>query len=114
MTVGGARSRINASTGILSSDEALAQNIEYMLDHLADFAPRAWATAHTGSENATRILDAALRSAAVAQGRPYTESIVETVNAPNLAYRHPADRRRFDADYAFVLSCLRSRKGDRS
>ena len=108
-TIGGARSRINRATGILTSEAALAQNIEYMLDHHREFTPRAWSLEHTGSANATRGLNEALRQSAAAQGRPYTEGIVEKVNSPNLAYKDPADRLRFQADYDFALACLRDR-----
>ncbi len=107
-TVGGATSRVNADTGVLTSDAALAQTIRQMLDGGARFAPRAWALAHTGAAAATRIVDAALRESALAQGRPYTTSIVEKTNAPNLAYRDPAERQRFAADYAFIAGCLRA------
>ncbi len=106
-TIGGATSRVNPQTGVLTSDAALAQTIRRMLDGGGRFAPRAWAVAHTGAAAATRVVDAALRDSALAQGRAYTTGIVEKTNAPNLAYRDPGDRQRFAADYAFVVSCLR-------
>jgi glycosyltransferase involved in cell wall biosynthesis len=108
-SIGGARSRVNPETGILASDEDLASRIRYMLDHAHEFHPRTWALEHTGSSIATRTVDAALSSAVREAGGRYTRGIVEKTNAPNLAYRDPAWRNRFQADYDFVLSCLRSR-----
>jgi glycosyltransferase involved in cell wall biosynthesis len=108
-SIGGAVNRINAATGILSSDEDLANNICFMLDHYRDFSPRAWALEHTGSPIATRVVDDALRRIAAECGGRYTRGIVEKVNAPNLAYRRPETRAAFQADYEFITSCLRQR-----
>lgn len=107
-SIGGATSRINASTGMLSSDADLASNIRRMLDHFTEFSPRAWALEHTGSPIATRVLDAALRDAVRSSGGSYEEGIAEKVNSPNLAYRNPALRAEFRAEYDFITSCLRS------
>ena len=106
-TVGGATSRVNPQTGVLTSDAALPAALRRMLDTYRDYAPRAWAEAHTGSVAATRTVDGVLRETAAARGAPYDEGIVIKTNAPNLAYRDPADRQRFAADYAFIVSCLR-------
>ena len=106
-TIGGASSRINAATGVLASDKDLPAAIRYMLDHRDQFAPRRWALEHTGSEVATRVVDDALRAAATRSGQAYTTAIVEKINAPNLAYREPSSRARFQADYDFIFSCRR-------
>jgi glycosyltransferase involved in cell wall biosynthesis len=105
-SIGGARNRINPATGVLAEDEELAQKIRYMLDNYRNFTPRTWALANTGSEAATRILDGVLAGAARAGGAPYTRSIVEKTNAPNLGYKQPEQRASFAADYDFVTSCL--------
>lgn len=107
-TIGGARSRINPATGILSSDAQLPDRIRHMLDHYAEFTPREWALSHTGSAVTTRVLDAAIRSMVTSHGGAYTRGIVEKTNSPNLAYKHPEDRAAFAADYAFILSCRRT------
>jgi glycosyltransferase involved in cell wall biosynthesis len=106
-TIGGASSRINASTGVLAPDAELARTIVHMLDHHREFSPRAWALEYTGSAVATRVLDDALRTAVAASGGRYTRSIVEKTNAPNLAYKNPAHRGEFAPDYAFILGCRR-------
>jgi glycosyltransferase involved in cell wall biosynthesis len=104
-TIGGASSRVNAATGIFASEQELPSKIRYMLDHHAEFAPRRWALEHTGSIVATKILDDSLRNVATAAGGVYSSSIVEKTNAPNLAYKNPSDRARFQVDYDFILSC---------
>lgn len=108
-SIGGATSRINPATGILSSDDELADKIRFMLDHYQEFGPRAWALEHTGSPIATRVVDEALSRAAAANGRRYDKGIVEKTNTPNLAYRKPELRTAFQADYDFITSCLRQR-----
>ena len=110
-SIGGATSRINPQTGILSSDDELAEKICFMLDHYREFRPRAWALAHTGSPIATRVVDDALRESTLESGACYGEGIVEKTNTPNLAYRNPEFRARFKADYEFIASCLRVRRG---
>jgi hypothetical protein len=112
-SIGGARSRINRATGILSSDEDLADRIVYMLDHYSEFTPRAWALEHTGSAIATSVLNETLRSVVTSAGGRYSEPIVQKTNSPNLAYKEPGIRARFHADYEFVLSCRRQPVGAR-
>lgn len=106
-TIGGARSRINPSTGILASDEQLAERILYMLDHYQEFKPRAWALQHTGSSIATRVLNEEIKRISIESGGGFTESIVEKTNSPNLSYKDPIRRDRFKKDYEFILSCQR-------
>ncbi|MGA6826469.1 glycosyltransferase [Nitrospira sp. NS4] len=106
-TIGGARSRINPSTGILASDEQLAEKIIYMLDHYKEFRPRAWALQHTGSSIATRVLNEEIKRIAIESGGRCTESIAEKTNSPNLTYKDPSRRDYFKKDYEFILSCQR-------
>jgi glycosyltransferase involved in cell wall biosynthesis len=107
-TIGGAGSRINASTGIFSSDEDLHANILHMLDHYREFSPRQWALEHSGSLVATKILNDVLKKTITAAGGQYTEDIVEKTNSPNLAYKDDGWRARFRPDYEFILGCRRS------
>ncbi|KFZ44464.1 hypothetical protein KD27_06085, partial [Smithella sp. D17] len=106
-TIGGARSRINPSTGVVSSDEQLAETIIYMLDHYKDFSPRAWALEHTGSSISTRVLNDVIKRTVIGLGEKFTENIEEKTNSPNLAYKNPTRRDRFKRDYEFILSCQR-------
>lgn len=106
-TIGGARSRINGSTGILSSDEQLGENIIYMLDHCQKFDPRNWALQHTGSAVSTKKLNDLIMRVVIEAGEKFTGCIAEKVNAPNLAYKDSSQRDRFKLDYEFILSCRR-------
>jgi glycosyltransferase involved in cell wall biosynthesis len=106
-TIGGAGSRINPATGVFASDAGLADAIRRMLDTYADFTPRAWAVRSSGSAIATRILSDTIRRTILSSGGRYGEEIVEKTNSPNLAYKEPAVRARFQADYDFILSCRR-------
>jgi glycosyltransferase involved in cell wall biosynthesis len=109
-TIGGASSRVNPSTGILASDEELADKISEMLDRYQEFAPREWACSHSGSSVATRVLDEAIRRVVTGAGGRYTEGLVEKANSPNLAYKDPACRARFQGDYDFILQCRRTHR----
>ena len=106
-STGGARSRINQSTGMLVSDEELSEKIVYMLDHYAQFNPRSWAVQHSGSSVATQALNDLIKRITIDVGGSFTESIAEKTNAPNLTYKDPTQRNRFAKDYEYILSCQR-------
>ena len=106
-SIGGAVSRINPATGVLAADDELAEKIEYMLDHFEQFAPRAWAVANTGSSKATAVLNEIVRRVVVEAGGRYTLGLTEKTNSPNLSYKEPDCRATFQADYDFMVSCLR-------
>ena len=106
-TVGGASSRVNASTGVFSSDADLSRTILDVLGRYTDFSPRAWALENTGSAVSTARLDALIASVMTAQGGTWREGLTEKTNSPNLAYRDPDVRSRFESDYAFVLASRR-------
>jgi glycosyltransferase involved in cell wall biosynthesis len=106
-TIGGASSRVNPSTAVFSSDADLAATIVHMLDHYTEFAPRAWALAHTGSAISSRRLNETIGRVIRESGGAYTRGLVEKTNSPNLAYRDPAVRSLFEADYRFILQCWR-------
>jgi glycosyltransferase involved in cell wall biosynthesis len=106
-TIGGAGSRINQSTGMFATDAELPATIRFMLSHYADFTPRAWVKAHSGSAVATSVLNDAIKRAVIAQGGRFGEGLVEKTNAPNLTYKDPRARLKFQADYEFILSCRR-------
>jgi glycosyltransferase involved in cell wall biosynthesis len=106
-SIGGARSRVNSQTGVLSSDADLAEKIRYMLDNHQSFSPREWALEHTGSYRATQLLNEQIRQTMISRGERFTVNAVEKVNSPNLEYRNLADRALFKEDYQFIVSCLR-------
>lgn len=106
-TIGGARARINHSTGILASDEDLSGKILYMLGHYKEFSPREWALQHSGSSISTHVLNDLIKRTMSEAGEKFTEDIQEKTNSPNLAYKDSKNRDRFKEDYEFIRSCQR-------
>ena len=109
-TIGGAPSRINPMTGMLSSDHDLARNILYMLDHHSEYSAREWALAHTGSKVATQLLNRAIKRVVTDAGDSYTIGISEKCNVPNLMYKDNAKGPVFRSDYDFIETCRRTGK----
>lgn len=101
-TIGGASSRVTAETGIFSSDEALPENILYMVDHYREFHPRQWALRHTGSSVATAALNEILK-----RTNGFTRGVVEKINSPNLSYKDERVRKDFESEYHFISESLR-------
>jgi glycosyltransferase involved in cell wall biosynthesis len=85
-------SYINPETGMLADDSELADALGWMVDHHAQFRPRAWAMAHTGYRFSNDLVNARLREIATARGEPWTRDIVDKVNRPNLRYKREEDR----------------------
>lgn len=98
-TVGGAKTRINPSTGILSTYDELKANIIYMMDHHKEFSPRKWALENTGSFNSTARLNNCIKQLAKINGEFFTRDIAEKINSPNLEYKHPEQRQFFEKSY---------------
>ena len=105
--IGVNRDHINDRTGIVSGDDELAGAITNVLAYPERFAPRAWALAHTGYSNATRLLQEGLQQAAARSGEPWTMNILPKVNAPNLRYVTTVDWRLAQAWYADLSPYLR-------
>ncbi|KAA3628661.1 MAG: glycosyltransferase [Proteobacteria bacterium] len=108
-TIGGARSRINTHTGLLSSEDDLPNKIVYMLDHYQQFSAREWAVRNTGSEMATKKLSDVIKITVTEAGGKYSHAIAEKVNAPNLAYKNQEERTVFEADYQLILANRRGK-----
>jgi hypothetical protein len=106
--VGGARAKINWQTGILSSYEDLPKKIEYMLDHLPDFSPRAWALQNTGSRNASFKLESLIQEIATEKNEKWIGSLEEKVNVPNLAYKNRQKGDSGAIGYKLMQKYLRS------
>lgn len=90
---------VNASTGLLADDGALAESLLSVLAERERFTPRAWAEEHIGFHVARRLLNEQLRETALAGGRPWTRDIVGKKNAPSQRYTEPGLYRTFEADY---------------
>jgi glycosyltransferase involved in cell wall biosynthesis len=90
---------VNSRTGLLADDDELAAAIARVVDRPEDFDPRAWALENIGYENATRIVNGALRESARARGRAWTRDIAAKKNAPNLRYAEPGLYNSFEPEY---------------
>ncbi len=101
---------VNADTGLLFDDDALAPALLAAIDGRGSFRPRAWALANTGWANSTRRLNSFLREMALGRGEPWTRDIAERKNAPNLRYVRPGAYREFEAAHLGLEEYLR--RGD--
>lgn len=113
-TIGGATSRINPMTGLLTTEQDLSKTITRVLSRELEFSPRAWALEHTGSRVSTERLNNVLKGATLSSGSSWTRDIVEKVNAPNLAYKDLAKRESFSQDLEFIRSCKLQAAYDKS
>ena len=91
---------VNAHTGRLADDDALAEALLDVTSHRDRYDVRAWALDHVGYPAAMRGLTATLRAQALRRGRPWTHDPVAKRNAPNLRYVEPGRYREFEAAYA--------------
>ena len=46
---------------------------------------------------------------ALLEGEDFTEDIVEKINSPNLDYKNPLDRQKFQIDYNYINNCKRKK-----
>lgn len=97
---------VNEGTGMLADDDELADAIAKLVDHPELFDPRGWALENIGYENATRIVNEALRELAGRRGLPWTKEIVTKRNAPNLRYGRPNLYKSFEAEYERLQAYL--------
>jgi glycosyltransferase involved in cell wall biosynthesis len=97
---------VNARTGLLADDDALADAITYVLEHPGEFDPRGWATENVGYANATRTVNAALRDMARRRGLTWTRDIAAKKNAPNLRYAEPGLYKEFESEYEALREYL--------
>lgn len=90
---------INEQTGLLADDDELAGAIARVIDRAEEFDPRGWALRNIGYENATRIVNEALRDMADSRGLLWTQDIAAKKNAPNLRYAQPGVYKTFESEY---------------
>ena len=97
---------VNERTGLLANDGELADAIARVVGHPETFDPRGWALENIGYENATRIVNDALRKLAHERGLPWTTDIAAKKNAPNLRYAQPGLYKEFEKEYERLHSYL--------
>lgn len=90
---------INERTGLLADDDELSDAIATITSRAEDFDPRGWALENIGYENATRIVNDALRNMAERRGLLWTQDIVAKKNAPNLRYAQADLYKSFESEY---------------
>jgi glycosyltransferase involved in cell wall biosynthesis len=90
---------VNARTGLLADDDELPDALASIVARPEAFDPRGWAAENIGFENATRIVNAALRDAALSRGLPWTRDIAAKKNAPNPRYAEPGLYKTFEPEY---------------
>ena len=93
---------INEKTGMLADDNELAAVMEYIRTHSEQFSPREFVSSRAGYENATRILNDALKKTALENGEPWTLDIAAKKNGSHLVpnYITEADRLAMEPHYA--------------
>jgi len=106
--VGVNRDHINVFTGIVSSDEALAEAIKHMLLNLGKYDPRGWAMKTTGYLNASRILNSHIRKLAESSGEEWTQDLYVKKNDTNARYVLEGERKSADRAFDHIRSFLRN------
>lgn len=97
---------VNAMTGRLASDEALARVLAEVLADTSAFSPRAWAIENTGMDNARRIVTDRFTAMARAAGEPFEHPLYR-IRAGRTPYMEETDRLDAEAELSVLRSCLR-------
>jgi glycosyltransferase involved in cell wall biosynthesis len=99
---------INEATGCFASESELPDRLTWMMENRSRFSPREWVMRHMSAQRATELLGESIRKVAVARGEPWsTDPVVKVGRLHDMVYWDPADRERFEADYAFLRTTLR-------
>ena len=90
---------VNAKTGILAEDDAIADALLEVIDHPERFDPRSFAMANIGFPNATRGISTALRDLARVKGQPWARATLSPSETPPTCVMLSLASTRFAADY---------------
>ena len=96
--IGVNRDHINRYTGILSDDDHLGENIEYMLKNFYTFSPRKWALENTGYSNPSKKLNEFIKKLAINSDENWTKDIYAKMNFTNAIYINEEDRQEADQE----------------
>jgi glycosyltransferase involved in cell wall biosynthesis len=100
---------INESTGRFVCEHDLGEAILHVLDGSNQYAPRDWVLQNMTCHTAASIVEERLRTAALQLGEQWSEGLVlRSSSLDTQRYWNSADRKRFEADYAFLKSMIRS------
>jgi glycosyltransferase involved in cell wall biosynthesis len=101
-------SYINEHTGRYSTEHGLPEALLWMIENHQRFSPRDWVMANMSCQKATEILAERIRARALNDGEPWTEGLAVKTNELNgMLYWDPAERQRFEADYAYLATAVR-------
>lgn len=101
---------INQETGCFATEHELPTALAHMLERHSTFSPRSAVIPRMTPEASTRRLNDAIRTTALSNGETWTTDITVRVGTVDgLGYRDAEDRKRFDADYAFLRSSVINR-----
>jgi glycosyltransferase involved in cell wall biosynthesis len=100
---------INAQTGSFSSERDLPERLLWSVRNYRLFSPRDWVLQNMSCQKATAILEQAIRKVAAAAGENWTRGLALKVCYLNtMRYWDEDERPRFNADYAFLRSLIRT------
>lgn len=86
----GSAAFLNEATGVFVPEAQLAQGLLAVLQRHHTFAPRRWAEANISCHQSSRILNRALREAALAEGHAWTRDIAQLCWRPDPQLVDPA------------------------
>jgi glycosyltransferase involved in cell wall biosynthesis len=99
---------INDHTGAFADEDELGDVLLEMIAARDRYRPREWALANMTCQQATAILEEAVRKIATAAGEDWTTGLtVKTSRLETQSYWNPNDKSKFEADYAFLAEQLR-------
>jgi glycosyltransferase involved in cell wall biosynthesis len=109
MTFGFHYPYINDQTGRFVREADLADAMLEMIATRDRYSPREWVLANMTCEQATATLERHLRDRAISDGESWTEGLVaKTSTLDTQRYWNPEDRGRFEDDYRFLASTLKT------
>lgn len=99
---------VNEQTGRFTTERDLPETLLQMVESYRAYKPREWVLANLSCQRATELLGEAIRKTTAAAGEDWESRLAVKVNKLHgMEYWDPADKARFEADYAFLRSVLR-------
>ncbi len=97
----------NSETGHVSDDDRLAEMIAQVLDHRSSYSPRRWFLTHSGSRNASQILNENLKEFFTDNGYSWRNDIVPLGSSGASRYLSKADYHQFLPEFHQLLAWLK-------
>lgn len=90
--VGGARNKVNSSTGVFTSEDNLAGSIESMLNNLEKYSTRLWGMENIDCRVSSAVLNAEIKSFTQSE---WSTDLAIKKNDPEVSYVNMVDKDRF-------------------